>query len=62
MWFDPGLDAAYQDGIAGGIADVGYRPVRVDFIGHGGQHNYIVWNSPTELRERVRQRIEAIIY
>jgi len=37
MWFDSQLEAAYQDGIAMGISDAGYTPVRVDYIEHSGK-------------------------
>jgi len=34
MWFDPGLDSAYTDGIAPALEDAGYSPVRVDRVQH----------------------------
>ena len=30
MWFDPGMDEAYEEGIRPAIEEAGYRPLRID--------------------------------
>ena len=34
MWFDAGLEAAYEDGFQVGILNAGYDPVRIDRVEH----------------------------
>ena len=123
MWFDPSMDDAYGIGIAPGVRDAGYEPLRIDNKDHnnkiddeliaeirrsrfvvadftqgksgarGGvyyeagfahglnipvifccrqdaiahthfdtrQYNHVVWNSPSELRRALTNRIAATI-
>jgi len=119
MWFDPGLNEAWEKGLKPAIEDAGYSPVRVDLAqfnekiddyivaqirrsrflvvevtGHRQavyfeagfamglglpviftcrkdhlqkcnfdtrQYNHIVWESPEDLREKLKNRIDATI-
>jgi hypothetical protein len=37
MWFDGAMDDAYEKGIAPGIEDVGYKPIRIDRKDHNNK-------------------------
>lgn len=37
MWFDAQMRPIYDSGIAPGIQDAGYRPIRVDLVEHAGK-------------------------
>ncbi len=37
MWFDDCLNEAYENGVAEGIADAGYKPVRIDRKDHNNR-------------------------
>lgn len=37
MWFDPTMNDAYEHGVAPGVTDSGYRPVRIDKKNHNNK-------------------------
>jgi nucleoside 2-deoxyribosyltransferase len=37
MWFDPGMNAVWKDGLAKGISAAGYKPLRIDTKEHANK-------------------------
>ncbi len=37
MWFDPSMDEVYREGIAPGVRDAGYEPLRIDNKDHNNR-------------------------